>query len=74
MNCRRCAHSNQDLAKRVGCRVRPVLAAPATPETEGYIASTRRFSNPVGHRLPILAYAQVTLENHHPERCANSIN
>jgi DNA-binding Lrp family transcriptional regulator len=57
--------SNQDLAKRVG-----LLSAPCWGrrlEQEGFIASYATLLNASSVGLPILAYAQVTLDNHHPE-------
>ena len=59
--------SNQDLAKRVGLSSAPCWRRLRRLEEEGFIASYATLLNPSAIGLPILAYAQVTLENHHPE-------
>jgi DNA-binding Lrp family transcriptional regulator len=59
--------SNQDLAKRVGLSSAPCWRRLRRLEDEGYIASYATLLNAASIGLPILAYAQVTLENHHPE-------
>ena len=59
--------SNQDLAKRVGLSSAPCWRRLRRLEEEGFIASYATLLSPTAIGLPILAYAQVTLENHHPE-------
>ena len=59
--------SNQDLAKRVGLSSAQCWRRLRRLEEEGFIASYATLLNPSAIGLPILAYAQVTLENHHPE-------
>jgi DNA-binding Lrp family transcriptional regulator len=59
--------SNQDLAKRVGLSSAPCWRRLRRLEEEGYIAGYATLLSPTAVGLPILAYAQVTLENHHPE-------
>jgi len=59
--------SNQDLAKRVGLSSAPCWRRLRRLEEEGYIAGYATLLHPSAIGLPILAYAQVTLENHHPE-------
>ena len=59
--------SNQDLAKRVGLSSAPCWRRLRRLEEEGFIAGYATLLNPPAIGLPILAYAQVTLENHHPE-------
>jgi DNA-binding Lrp family transcriptional regulator len=59
--------SNQDLAKRVGLSSAPCWRRLRRLEEEGFIAGYATLLNPSAIGLPILAYAQVTLENHHPE-------
>jgi Lrp/AsnC family leucine-responsive transcriptional regulator len=59
--------SNQDLAKRVGLSTAPCWRRLRRLEAAGFIASYATLLNPNAIGLPILAYAQVTLENHHPE-------
>ena len=59
--------SNQDLAKRVGLSTAPCWRRLRRLEADGFIASYATLLNPNAIGLPILAYAQVTLENHHPE-------
>jgi DNA-binding Lrp family transcriptional regulator len=59
--------SNQDLAKRVGLSNAPCWRRLRRLEEDGFIASYATLLNPSAIGLPILAYAQVTLENHHPE-------
>jgi DNA-binding Lrp family transcriptional regulator len=59
--------SNQELAKKVGLSPAPCWRRLRRLEEEGFIAgyATLLSSSAIG--LPILAYALVTLENHHPE-------
>lgn len=59
--------SNQDLAKRVGLSSAPCWRRLRRLEEQGFIASYATILNRSAIGLPILAYAQVTLENHHPE-------
>jgi DNA-binding Lrp family transcriptional regulator len=59
--------SNQDLAKRVGLSPAPCWRRLRRLEENGFIASYATLLNPSAVGLPILAYAQVSLENHHPE-------
>jgi DNA-binding Lrp family transcriptional regulator len=59
--------SNQDLAKRVGLSGAPCWRRLRRLEEQGFIASYATILNRSAIGLPILAYAQVTLENHHPE-------
>jgi DNA-binding Lrp family transcriptional regulator len=59
--------SNQDLAKRVGLSPAPCWRRLRRLEVDGFIASYATLLDPKAIGLPILAYAQVTLENHHPE-------
>jgi DNA-binding Lrp family transcriptional regulator len=59
--------SNHDLAKRVGLSSAPCWRRLRRLQDEGYISSYATLLNPSAIGLPILAYAQVTLENHHPE-------
>jgi len=59
--------SNQELAKKVGLSPAPCWRRLRRLEEEGFISGyvTLLSSSAIG--LPILAYALVTLENHHPE-------
>jgi DNA-binding Lrp family transcriptional regulator len=59
--------SNQDLAKRVGLSGAPCWRRLRRLEEQGFIASYATILDRSTIGLPILAYAQVTLENHHPE-------
>jgi DNA-binding Lrp family transcriptional regulator len=59
--------SNQDLAKRVGLSPAPCWRRLRRLQEGGFIASYATLLNPSAVGLPILAYAQVSLENHHPE-------
>jgi DNA-binding Lrp family transcriptional regulator len=59
--------SNQELAKRVGLSPAPCWRRLRRLEEEGYIAGYATLLNGSAIGLPILAYALVTLENHHPE-------
>jgi DNA-binding Lrp family transcriptional regulator len=56
--------SNQDLAKRVGLSPAPCWRRLLE---DGIIASYATLLNASAIGLPVLAYAQITLENHHPE-------
>src|SRR5437868_14457184 len=59
--------SNQELAKKVGLSPAPCWRRLRRLEEEGFISGyvTLLSSSAIG--LPILAYALVSLENHHPE-------
>jgi len=59
--------SNQDLAKRVGLSSAPCWRRLRRLEEDGFIAGYATLLNRSAIGLPILAYAQVTLVNHHPE-------
>jgi DNA-binding Lrp family transcriptional regulator len=59
--------SNQELAKRIGLSPAPCWRRLRRLEEEGYIAGYATLLNGSAIGLPILAYALVTLENHHPE-------
>jgi DNA-binding Lrp family transcriptional regulator len=59
--------SNQELAKRVGLSPAPCWRRLRRLEQEGFISSYATQLSAAAIGLPILAYAQVSLENHHPE-------
>jgi DNA-binding Lrp family transcriptional regulator len=59
--------SNQELAKKVGLSPAPCWRRLRRLEDEGFIAGYATLLNGSTIGLPILAYALVTLENHHPE-------
>ena len=59
--------SNQDLAKRVGLSTAPCWRRLRRLEQEGFIARYATLLNAPRVGLPIVAYALVSLENHHPE-------
>ena len=59
--------SNQELAKRVGLSPAPCWRRLRRLENAGLIAGHVTLLNAQAIGLPILAYAQVSLENHHPE-------
>jgi len=59
--------SNQELAKKVGLSPAPCWRRLRRLEEEGFIAGYATLLKPSAIGLPILAYALVTLENHHPE-------
>jgi len=59
--------SNQELAKRVGLSPAPCWRRLRRLEQEGVISSYATVLSAAAIGLPILAYAQVSLENHHPE-------
>src|SRR5580704_12056468 len=59
--------SNQDLAKRVGLSGAPCWRRLRRLEEEGFIARYATILDRSRIGLPILAYAQVTLESHHPD-------
>jgi DNA-binding Lrp family transcriptional regulator len=59
--------SNQELAKRVGLSPAPCWRRLRRLEKEGLISGHVTLLNASAIGLPILAYAMVSLENHHPE-------
>jgi DNA-binding Lrp family transcriptional regulator len=59
--------SNQELAKRVGLSTAPCWRRLRRLEQEGFIESYATLLNGPAIGLPIVAYALVSLENHHPD-------
>jgi DNA-binding Lrp family transcriptional regulator len=59
--------SNQELAKRVGLSTAPCWRRLRRLEEEGFIASYATLLNGPAIGLPIVAFALVSLENHHPD-------
>jgi DNA-binding Lrp family transcriptional regulator len=59
--------SNQELAKRVGLSPAPCWRRLRRLEDSGFIAGYATLLDPPAVGLPILAYALVSLDNHHPE-------
>ena len=59
--------SNQELAKRVGLSTAPCWRRLRRLEEEGLIARYATLLNGAAVGWPIVAYALVSLENHHPE-------
>ena len=59
--------SNQELAKKIGLSPAPCWRRLRRLEEEGFISGYVTLLNGSAIGLPILAYALVTLENHHPE-------
>ena len=59
--------SNQELAKRVGLSPAPCWRRRRRLEEEGFISGYATLLNSSAIGLPILAYALVSLDNHHPE-------
>ena len=59
--------SNQELAKRVGLSPAPCWRRLRRLEEEGFISGYATLLNSSAIGLPILAYALVSLDNHHPE-------
>jgi DNA-binding Lrp family transcriptional regulator len=59
--------SNQELAKRVGLSPAPCWRRLRRLEEDGFIVGYATLLHGPAIGLPILAYAQVSLENHHPE-------
>jgi DNA-binding Lrp family transcriptional regulator len=59
--------SNQELAKRVGLSPAPCWRRLRRLEKEGLIAGHVTLLDAAAIGLPILVYAMVLLENHHPE-------
>ncbi|MGC8518338.1 MAG: Lrp/AsnC family transcriptional regulator [Steroidobacteraceae bacterium] len=62
--------TNQDLAKRVGLSPAPCWRRLKRLESEGIIDGYATLLSASAIGLPILAYAQVSLENHHAETVA----
>ncbi|MBS0377302.1 MAG: Lrp/AsnC family transcriptional regulator [Proteobacteria bacterium] len=62
--------TNQELAKRVGLSPAPCWRRLRRLEEAGFIAGYATVLNAAAIGLPILAYAVVSLENHHPESVA----
>jgi len=59
--------SNQELAKRVGLSAAPCWRRLRRLEDDGFISGYATLLDASAVGLPILAYALVSLENHHPE-------
>ena len=59
--------ANQELAKRVGLSPAPCWRRLRRLESAGFIEGYATLLNASAIGLPILAYALVSLENHHPE-------
>ena len=59
--------SNQELAKRVGLSAAPCWRRLRRLEQAGVIAGYATLLRASAIGLPILAYAVISLENHHPE-------
>ena len=59
--------SNQELAKRVGLSPAPCWRRLRRLEQAGFISGYATLLQASAVGLPILAYALVSLENHHPE-------
>ena len=59
--------SNQELAKRVGLSTAPCWRRLRRLEQEGFIDSYATLLNGPAIGLPIVAYALVSLEDHHPD-------
>jgi DNA-binding Lrp family transcriptional regulator len=59
--------SNQELAKRVGLSPAPCWRRLRRLEEGGFISGYATLLDAPAVGLPILAYALVSLENHHPE-------
>jgi len=59
--------SNQELAKRVGLSAAPCWRRLRRLEHSGVIAGYATLLRAPAIGLPILAYAVISLENHHPE-------
>jgi len=58
---------NQELAKRVGLSPAPCWRRLRRLEEEGFITGYATLLDGPAIGLPIVAYANVSLENHHPE-------
>ncbi len=59
--------ANQELARRVGLSPAPCWRRLRRLEAAGFIAGYATLLNASAIGLPILAYAVISLENHHPE-------
>ena len=59
--------ADQELAKRVGLSAAPCWRRLRRLEDEGFISGYATLLNVAAVGLPIVAYALVSLENHHPE-------
>lgn len=59
--------TNQELAKRVGLSPAPCWRRLRRLEKEGFIGSYATLLNGPAIGLPIVSYALVSLDNHHPE-------
>jgi DNA-binding Lrp family transcriptional regulator len=59
--------SNQELAKKVGLSAAPCWRRLRRLEDEGFISGYATLLNGSAIGLPILAYALVTLDNHHAD-------
>ena len=59
--------TNQELAKRVGLSAAPCWRRLRRLEQEGFISRYATLLDGPAVGLPIIAYALVTLENHHPD-------
>jgi DNA-binding Lrp family transcriptional regulator len=59
--------SNQELAKRVGLSPAPCWRRLKRLEKEGFVARYATLLDGPSVGLPIVAYALVSLENHHPD-------
>ena len=59
--------SNQELAKKVGLSPAPCWRRLRRLEEEGFISGYATLLNGSAIGLPILAYALVTLDNHHAD-------
>ena len=59
--------SNQELAKKVGLSAAPCWRRLRRLEEEGFISGYATLLNGSAIGLPILAYALVTLDNHHAD-------
>src|SRR5690349_10224549 len=59
--------ANQELAKRVGLSPAPCWRRLRRLEREGFIDGFATLLNAPAIGLPIVAYALISLDNHHPE-------
>ncbi|MFT5141323.1 MAG: DNA-binding Lrp family transcriptional regulator [Lysobacterales bacterium] len=62
--------SSQALAAKVGLSTSPCWRRVRRMEEEGVIAATVAILNPVSVGLNVIAFAQVSLEDHHPDSVA----
>ena len=58
--------SNQDLAKTIGLSAAPCWRRLKRLEDEGYITGYMALINPKKIGLQVIAFAEVSLDNHHP--------